>query len=165
MDGRVGRVESSGTFDEPAFTDQIRRALPAPLSEFLRARTEWYGCRGAFFHNDAHYDGVLFGVWCILGPARELVFPRIGARVPAAVGDLAVFDPFEPHAVLRPGAETYQSEDYETADVSVFLGFEVTLAPPVRAAFGITGPHPDAPTYSSRVAIHPATGVAATSGA
>lgn len=165
MTCRVGRVEYSGTFEEPAFTTLIGQALPAPLSEFLRPKTEWYACRGAFFHNDAHYDGVLFGVWCILGPARELVFPRTGARVLVAVGHLAVFDPFEPHAVLGPGAETYQSEDYETADVSVFLGFEVTLAPPVRATFGISEPHPGAPSYSSRVAIHPVTGVAATAGA
>lgn len=165
MDDRPGKVQSSGGFEEPNFAALIRRILPSPLSEFLRTSTEWYGCRGAFFHNDAHYDGVLFGVWCVLGPPRDLVFPRVKARLPAVVGHLAVFDPFEPHAVLRPGAETYRSEDYETGEASVFLGFEVSLTPPVRAAFGIAEPHPGAATFSSRIAIHPATGSTATSGA
>lgn len=163
MGARVGRVESAGTFEQPAFLELIRQTLPAPLSDLLRPRMEWYGCRGAFFHNDAHYEGVLFGVWCILGPARELVFPRVGARLPASVGDLAVFDPFESHGVLRPGADTYEGDDYEREDASVFLGFEVTLAPTVRAAFGIGAPHAGAPTFSSRIAIHPGTGAAVTS--
>jgi hypothetical protein len=165
MNARPGKVESGGTFEERSLAELIRRALPAPLAGFLRAKMEWYGCRGAFFHNDAHYDDVLFGVWCILGPPRDLVFSRVAARVPAVVGGLAVFDPFEPHAVLSPGSRTYQSEDYEAADLSVFLGFEIELAPAVRSALGIGPPHAGAATYSSRIAIHPATGAAATAGA
>ena len=163
--GRPGRVQSGGTLVHAQFEHVLRGALPGPLSEFLRTTMEWYGCRGAFFHNDAHYDGVLFGVWCILGPPRELVFPRIGRRVSAAMGSMAVFDPFEPHAVLGVGADAYRSEDYEQDDVSVFLGFEVELAPAVRGAFGIGAPHREGMTWSSRIAINPATGAAATSGA
>lgn len=165
LSGRIGRVESDGSFEHPAFVDLIRQALPSPLSHYLRPRLEWYGCRGAFFHNDAHYDGVLFGVWCVMGPPREVVFPRIQARLPASVGDLCIFDPYEPHGVLRPGAPTYEREDYEGAEPSLFLGFEVELTPPVRAAFDIGEPAAGAPTYSSRIAIHPATGEAVTSAA
>ena len=35
----------------------------------------------AFFHNDAHYEGRLFGTWCIAGPELELVFPRASVRL------------------------------------------------------------------------------------
>jgi hypothetical protein len=165
LNGRAGRVESKGSFEHPGFGDLIRSALPSALGRFLRARLEWYACRGAFFHNDAHYDGVLFGVWCVLGPPRELVFPRLNARLPAAVGDLCLFDPFEPHGVLRPGATTYDGDDYAAAEPSLFLGFEIELASPVRTAFGIEAPAPGRPTYSSRIAIHPVTGARVTSDA
>jgi hypothetical protein len=162
MRERPGRVESGGAFEQSDFLAALRGALPDNLQSSLRPRLEWYGCRGAFFHNDAHYDGVLFGVWCVLGPQRELVFPRVATSLPACTGDLAVFDPFEPHGVLKPGARSYQSEDYADAELSLFLGFELALTPAVRAAFGIGDPHVAAPTFSSRIAIHPATGAAVT---
>ena len=126
---------------------------------------EWYRCQGAFFHNDAHYGGVLFGIWAAAGPAREVVLPRIGRRISVPVGTIVVFDPFEPHAVLNVGASTYRREDYQGAEANLFLGFEVDLAPPVRAVFGIQEAEADSPTLSSRVAINPETGAFATSGA
>ncbi len=165
LNGRSGRVGYSGTFEHAEFLAQIRSALPAPLSHFLRQRLEWYGCRGAFFHTDAHYDGVLFGVWCVLGPAREVVFPRPDARARASIGDLCVFDPFEPHGVLIPGARIYEASDYDSTEPSLFLGFEIELAPAVREAFGIEPPVAGATTYSSRIAIHPETGAPVTAGA
>lgn len=126
---------------------------------------EWYGCRGAFFHNDAHYDSVLFGVWALSGPERDLVFPRIDCRLSAAVGKIVVFDPFEPHAVLAAGEARYRSEDYENGAPNLFLGFEVALTSEVRATFGIGPAHTNAPTLSSRVAINPETGSFTTAGA
>lgn len=155
---RPGKVESAGNFSNDAFIAAICGALPMPVRDFVRPRTEWYACRGAFFHTDAHYDGVLFGVWCVAGPPRDIVFARAKVRVPGGLHQLAVFDPFEPHAVLKPGAAAYDGAAYEGTEPSVFLGFEVDLAPPVRQAFGIGAPIPAAPTMSSRVAIHPATG-------
>lgn len=132
-----GRVVSGGTFELAEAHAALAAALGPVLAPSLRRSFEWYVCRGAFFHNDAHYAGVLFGVWCVDGPPREIVFPRLGLRAPAAPGDWAVFDPFEPHAVLDPGAPTYDRARYAGARSSVFAGFEIELNEAARAAFDI----------------------------
>jgi len=163
--GRPGRVESVGTLEEAAVVRELRQVLPQVLAEATRPQMEWYRCQGAFFHNDAHYGGVLFGIWTAAGPPREVVFPRISRRVPVRRGSIVVFDPFEPHAVLNAGASTYRREDYEGAEANLFLGFEVDLSPQVRVVFGIGEGGADRPTLSSRVAINPETGAFATSGA
>lgn len=165
LQGRAGRVESAGAFHDPRIELELRLALAERLGANTRQQMEWYGCRGAYFHNDAHYDGVLFGVWCVASPPRDLVFPRIGCRLPVQAGNLVVFDPFEPHAVLQSGATRYRSEDYKAAEASLFLGFEVELTAEVRRMFGIGAIHADAPTLSSRVAINPETGAPATTAA
>src|SRR5262249_9169376 len=87
-EGRAGRVESAGTFVDPGLSSEIRRALPDSLAEAVKPQMEWYRCRGASFHNDAHYGGVMFGVWSVAGPPREVVFPRIGRRLPASAGHI-----------------------------------------------------------------------------
>lgn len=129
-----GRVHALGDFVDPALHTQLAETMPRLT---LRARFEWYACRGAGFHNDAHYEGVLFGAWCVAGPAREIVFPRGAVCVPAAIGDFVVFDPFEPHAVLDPGQDLYSREHFEAAPASVFVGFEIEIDEDARGAFGI----------------------------
>jgi hypothetical protein len=158
LTGAIGRVESAGPFEDAALERELKTALPDLIAAAVRTSMEWYGCRGAFFHNDAHYEGVLFGVWSIAGPARELVFPRIDRRLNAAVGSIVIFDPVEPHAVLDPQAARYRREDYETAEPNVFLGFEVALSPEVRDAFGIGPARGSSMPLSSRIAVNPETG-------
>ena len=153
-----GRVHGLGRFASKAIHQALAGVLPLELRTSLRSGFEWYACRGAFFHNDAHYGGVLFGAWCAAGPRREIVFSRANACYPAGPGDWVVFDPFEPHAVLDPGAGVYRREHYEGAPASLFLGFELELDRRVRAAFGI-GPAPaQAPVLASSVAINAETG-------
>ncbi|HXF47077.1 MAG TPA: hypothetical protein VNK91_13255 [Burkholderiaceae bacterium] len=156
-----GRVESGGSFEDAATAAVLKRALPSEIAAALKPRFEWYGCRGAFFHNDAHFGDVLFGVWCLAGPARDLVFARLKQRIPVAFGDVVVFDPFEPHAVLARGAARYQRADYVGEPINVFLGFELVLDAAVRAAFGIGAPVADALEVSSRVPVHAETGALA----
>jgi hypothetical protein len=156
--GLVGRVQSLGAFEDIEIERDLRDGLPELLASFARPRLEWYGCRGAFFHNDAHYDGVLFGIWSILGPARDVVFPRIDYRVSSTIGSMVVFDPFEPHGVLVAGALSYRADDYEGAEPSVFLGFEIALGNEVRDAFAIAPAQERGPTLSSRIAINPENG-------
>ena len=165
IQGPVGRVESAGDLEDEGVGVALRRALAQPFAVFTRPRMEWYGCRGAFFHNDAHYDGVLFGVWTLCGPDRDLVFPRIDCRISATVGTIVVFDPFEPHGVLAVGESRYCARDYQDSEPNLFLGFEIALTPEVRAMFGIGPAYEDAPTLSSRVAINPETGGFTTAGA
>jgi hypothetical protein len=153
-----GRVHGLGRFASPPIRSALAGALPAAVRDSLRGQFEWYACRGAFFHNDAHYGAVLFGAWCVGGPPREIVFARAGVRLPAAPGDWVVFDPFEPHAVLDLGSACYRREGYEGAQASLFLGFELRLDEAVRRAFGI-GPAPaGAPLLASSIAISAETG-------
>lgn len=158
MRGPIGRVESLGAFEDIDVQHDLWQGLPELLTSFARSRLEWYGCRGAFFHNDAHYDGVLFGIWSIRGPARDVVFPRIDCRLSSAIGSMVVFDPFEPHGVLDAAALSYRAEDYESAQPNVFLGFEIALSAEVRQAFGIAPAQERSPTLSSRIAINPENG-------
>lgn len=156
--GPIGRVESGGRFEHAGIESELKAALPPAVAAATRSSMEWYGCAGAFFHNDAHYDGVLFGVWSIAGPVRELVFSRVGQRVSAAVGSLVIFDPYEPHAVLDAGATAYRREDYVGGQANLFLGFEVELSAATRDLFGIGPALGGRVALSSRVAINPETG-------
>jgi hypothetical protein len=153
-----GRVHGLGRFASGEIRAELARTMPPELGGSLRDEFEWYACRGAFFHNDAHYGAVLFGAWCVAGPPREIVFARAGLRCPAGPGDWVVFDPFEPHAVLDPGVDRYRREHYVGAPPSLFLGFELELDERVCRAFGI-GPAPaGAPVLESSVAINAETG-------
>jgi hypothetical protein len=153
-----GRVHSLGEFEDPMVHGMLKAVLPQSCGLRLSNRLEWYACRGAGFHNDAHYADVLFGAWCVAGPKRDIVFPRVATRVGAAVGDLAIFDPFEPHAVLDEGHDVYARERYEGAAPSLFIGFEITLDAAARAAFAIAGPPDSGPVLSSSVPINAETG-------
>ena len=132
--------------------------MPETVRDALREDLEWYACRGAYFHTDAHYGDVLFGAWCIDGPPREIVFSRAGIRVAARVGDWAIFDPFEPHAVLAQGESSYLRETYANAAPSHFVGFELALSESVRGAFGIEEAPATAARLSSDVAVNAQTG-------
>lgn len=147
----VGRVHSAGRWDDVAARAQLSAAL-GPLATALRPGFEWYGCRGAHFHTDAHYGDVLFGVWMITGPEADVVFARGARRVAVCAGSVLVFDPFEVHGVLRPGAATYVAGDYDAAATTVFAGFELNLDAPVRAAFGVAAAAGPVISSATRVA-------------
>jgi hypothetical protein len=154
----VGRVHAAGHWSTDEAVALLRARLPEPLRRALRDQFDWYTCRGAHFHNDAHYTGVLFGAWCLAGPQRDLVFPRAGLRIPCSVGRGVIFDPFEPHAVLERNADRYEAERYVDAAANAFAAFEIELRPEVCSAFGIGVVAADAITLSSERAVHPETG-------
>jgi hypothetical protein len=136
----------------------LAAALPPGIRADLRTGFEWYACRGAFFHHDAHFSDVLFGAWCVAGPRREIVFSRLAMRVLATPGDWLVFDPFEPHAVLDGGTFRYTRERYTASTVSLFIGFELALSEAVRHAFGVGPPPVGATVLATRTAVNAETG-------
>ena len=150
--GSVGKVHAGGSWQDPAVHQHLAEALGTRLSPALRSDFEWYYCRGAFFHNDAHYDARLFGVWCIEGPPMQLVFPRAALRLAVGPASVVVFDPFEVHGVLAPGCITYSANDYQSAEASAFVGFELDITPTVAAAFNIED-DASGPVISSRTRI------------
>ncbi len=154
----IGRVHSGGDWSDTEVHQEIAAALDPVPRQALRTRFEWYLCRGAFFHTDAHYSGVLFGVWYLSGPPVDIVFGRAGLRISADPGTLAVFDPFEVHGVLRRDAAAYHADDYVNAETCVFAGFEVELLEPVREHFGIGGLPADARVVSSATRVSATTG-------
>jgi len=153
-----GRVHGLGQFRDESAWQQLHACLPAHLAVALRGQFEWYACRGAGFHTDAHYPSVLFGAWHLAGPARDIVFADPWLRVGCASGELVIFDPFQPHAVLDPGEERYRRDRYATAAASVFLGFELELTDAVRQQFGVGPPESDALSISSATAVNAETG-------
>lgn len=157
-DPAVGRVQSGGAWTDAEVHTRIAELLEPELRQALRKGFEWYVCRGAFFHNDAHYAHVLFGVWYIVGPPVDLVFPRIGQRLAMHPGSLAIFDPFEVHGVLRPGASEYLAADYIDCAPSVFVGFELQLDDVVASRFDVTAHSGGARLISSATRVVAATG-------
>jgi len=155
-----GRVHGLGRFQDESVHAALKAALPDDLRDALRPGFEWYACRGAYFHHDAHYAGVLFGAWCARGPSRELVFARPALRVPAAPGDWVLFDPFEPHAVLDKGAERYRREDYVNSEANLFIGFELRLDDSTRRAFGVGQAPARGVVLASQHAVNAETGAA-----
>lgn len=154
----IGRVHSGGAWTDDGLHLEIGSGLDPELRQALRTRFEWYICRGAFFHTDAHYSDVLFGVWYLSGPPVDIVFGRAGLRISADPGTLAVFDPFEVHGVLRRDAAAYCADDYVNAEASVFAGFEVDMVAPVRERFGISGLPADARVVSTATRVSATTG-------
>jgi hypothetical protein len=152
-----GRVHPQGRFEDEALWQALSACLPDDLAAALRRPFEWYGCRGAGFHTDAHYDAVLFGAWCLAGPERDIVLAS-GPRIRCAWGELAVFDPFQPHAVLDPDEGCYLRERYAAAPANVFLGFELELTTLVRHRFAIGPAEPGAFSIGSATAVNAETG-------
>jgi hypothetical protein len=153
-----GRVHDLGGFDDETVRQALAACLPDVLAAALRPRLQWYACRGAGFHTDAHYSSVLFGAWCLAGPQRDIVFADPALQLACPPGELVVFDPFQAHAVLDPGQGRYQRERYVAADATVFLGFDVELTAAVRQRFGIGPPEPGAFSISSSTAVNAETG-------
>jgi hypothetical protein len=154
----IGRVHSGGAWNDSVVHGALARALQPLPGHALRQAFEWYQCRGAFFHTDAHYADVLFGVWYIAGPPVDIVFARTSLRVAARPGTIVVFDPFEVHGVLLPGATEYRADDYAGCAASVFVGFELELVDAVQTALDLGEPAAGARLVSSSTRVMPTTG-------
>jgi len=153
-----GRVHDLGCFDEEIGRQTLGACLPGDFGAALRPKLQWYGCRGAGFHTDAHFSAVLFGAWCLAGPPRSIVFAEPALRLACPTGELVVFDPFQPHAVLDSDQGRYERERYVAAAANVFLAFELELSPSVRERFRIGPAEPGALSISSSTAVNAETG-------
>ena len=151
-------MQSGGTWNDDFVHAALAQALDPLPGHALRQTFEWYQCRGAFFHTDAHYPDVLLGVWYVEGPPVDIVFARAALRIAARPGTIVVFDPFEVHGVLRPGATEYHADDYADCAASVFVGFELELDDTVREAFELAAPAADVRLVSSSTRVTPTTG-------
>jgi len=63
------------------------------------------------YHVDMPLWSSVFGAWMLEGPERVLRFPYMGIEIPFKPGTLVLFDPAQPHAMLRPGPIRYETFD------------------------------------------------------
>lgn len=84
------------------------------------------------FHTDMPLWMDVFGAWCLHGPERVLHFPMMDLRVPFKPGTFVLFDPAQPHGLLRPGHAEFDPAHCEIpeniAALSVSLPKEGALA-------------------------------------
>jgi hypothetical protein len=83
-------------------------------------------CRAAPYHNDiAGFGDSLFCiVWAEEAAGLELVFPELEHRVNLALGTIVVFDPGQPHGVLKAGLKHYRAQDYRNLPAQSFISLD-----------------------------------------
>lgn len=147
-DVSIGEVFSSGSAEG---------LVPPELAQMLRQWLEREGvgtgalhqdnevasmlaCAGCCFHTDAHgfSECAFLVVWCSESPDQELSLPHASVRIPLRYGTAILFDPAQPHGVVRAGEEFFEEGAFDPGDLGRFVCFEVDIsAPEVSRALGI----------------------------
>jgi hypothetical protein len=68
------------------------------------------------YHHDMPWWSAVLGAWCVKGPERVLHFPLMDLFVPFKPGVLVLFDPAQPHALLRPGQNSFTESEVALTD-------------------------------------------------
>ena len=88
-------------------------------------------CRGAWFHHDVDPYGA--AAFCNLfltdDKGWDLHFPSTGERMNLAYGTAVLFDPSQPHGVVRRGTGRFEASTAtaDEDDVQVFLSWELPI--------------------------------------
>jgi hypothetical protein len=77
-------------------------------------------CTQVSFHHDLPLAGI-FGAWCLTGPARDLIFPHVGLRVPFSPGTFVIFDSVQPHGLLAAGETKFKANARCDEDLTIFV--------------------------------------------
>ena len=94
-------------------------------------------CGATQYHVDMPWSGCIFGAWCLQGPERIVRFSEMDIEVPFMPGTVVLFDPAQPHALLRPGATAYAVEEYQEGQICAFLSFSVKKEPRICEAMDV----------------------------
>ncbi|WDD93695.1 hypothetical protein Bsp3421_003786 [Burkholderia sp. FERM BP-3421] len=88
-------------------------------------------CRGARYHHDGGpYGGAAF---CNLFLSEDLGldvhFPSTGRRIPLTRGTAVLFDPSQPHGVIRRGSDGFDAADFASDQdcIQIFLTWELPI--------------------------------------
>lgn len=94
-------------------------------------------CGGAIgFHHDMPSVGAVYVAWHLEGPDRVLFFPEMGLKIPFKKGTFVIFDPAQPHALLKEGVDTFDPSDYQSTDIIELLSISCSRTPTAAAAIG-----------------------------
>jgi len=99
--------------------------------------------RGTPYHHDgARYGGMAFcNVFLSEDCGADLHFPAAGQRIALVRGTAVVFDPCQPHAIVKRGAPGFDAADFACATMrpQVFLTWELPIErDELQRALGIT---------------------------
>lgn len=124
-----GNVDVKGVSHQGAITDCIDQ-FRSSLEEYLRSYgflqeefndsdlwclLDFMVSRGArphadVYNSDWHYS--LFYVYVLEAGDADLYFPNLGLNIPLTPGQLIIFDPGQPHAVVGSGAKSFRESDF-----------------------------------------------------
>lgn len=119
--------------------------LPASFSaqdfrEAVETDACFIGTQGANFHLDigcTSWHKKLFTVYALEDSDCELLFPNIGVRVPLDAGTLVVFDPAQPHGVVRKGGISLKKSLFSTEHQQTFIGVNIPLDAHTWSTLGV----------------------------
>lgn len=102
------------------------------------------GCRGTPYHHDGERYGDKVFCNLFLGPDADvdLHMPAAGVRLPVHDGTVVLFDPSQPHALVRRSSAGFATSDFADGahQSQVFLTWELPLANAVVArSLGLPG--------------------------
>ena len=114
--------------------------LPAVLDS---SEVALMASRGTTYHHDgAYYGSAAFcNVFLSEDSQADLHFPVTGQRIALSRGAAVIFDPCQPHAIIKRGAAGFNETDFahEQMRPQVFLSWELPIEhPDVVRALGIT---------------------------
>lgn len=121
--------------------DLLRSVIQPVLGERgIRYLAADYGliCGGATgFHHDMPCTGAVYIAWHLEGPDRVLHFPEMGLKIPFTKGTFVIFDPAQPHGLLKAGTDEFDPADYDSAEFVQMLGAQTYRYPKTRKSLGI----------------------------
>ncbi|WP_321952209.1 hypothetical protein [Paraburkholderia bannensis] len=102
--------------------------LPAVIADCDMALM---ACRGARYHHDGEqYGGAAFGnLFLSEDKGLDLHFPSTGQRIPLKRGTAVIFDPVQPHGVIRRGSDSFSTAEFAPGQdfVQTFLTWELPI--------------------------------------
>jgi hypothetical protein len=133
----AGSIETHGFFvgdDVEAacvsITERVKLVLdaygwtePSKESTFVW-NTRLLRTQGAHFHHDAHnpsWHKSLFWVYVLQADDTDLRFPNLDLNVTLEPGQLIVFDPLQPHGLVKQGATEFVSRKFTRNHRQLFL--------------------------------------------
>ncbi len=109
-------------------------------AEVLFQSTELMATKGAVPHADtgnSEWHESLFWVYVLESEKADLVFPNLSHRVPMTAGQLIVFDPAQPHAVVGAGKESYRAAHFRDVPRQGYLAGTVALSKSEWTTLGV----------------------------
>lgn len=134
----LGDIDTKGYFEDGAVSECVdrfrvsaRKYLTsygffrgAPNALDLLYRLDFLVSRGARPHTDVHnseWHESLFCVYVLEAGESDLYFPNLGLRIALKPGQLIIFDPGQPHAVVGSGAASFRNKDFPARNRQGFI--------------------------------------------